>query len=295
MSLPRRQRQIAGRHGYVDGIRYVMPIDTGNASVIMAAFPCDYERARALIPDGYVHPFRLWNKALLVVTVIDYRETDIGSYIEYSIALACTYGGSPRPRLLPALFMKWFGTGQYVLDLPVSTEVSVKGGRGIWGMPKHRASLDFVTGKKWVSSQYDLDGRMVCRLDIRKPKRYWVPLDIRAANYCAFRGMMMRSFIYFRSNAGFTIVKPEARLVLGDHPRAEPLRSLGHADKPLFLAHLPDVRGVLDDYFECWFITPNERPEQPLTAGLEATYPLGYGQEWPEPPHRDTSFNLDED
>ena len=30
--------------------------------------------------------------------------------------------------------------GQYVWDLPVSTEISVKGGKGIWGTPKHQAT-----------------------------------------------------------------------------------------------------------------------------------------------------------
>ena len=48
------------------------------------------------------------------------------------------------PPLLPLVFQKTFGLGQYVVDLPVSTEVSVKGGKGIWGMPKHQANLDFV-------------------------------------------------------------------------------------------------------------------------------------------------------
>jgi len=36
--------------------------------------------------------------------VIDYRKTDIGSYIEYSLAIACTKGARPAPRLLPAIF-----------------------------------------------------------------------------------------------------------------------------------------------------------------------------------------------
>jgi hypothetical protein len=35
------------------------------------------------------------------------------------------------------------GTGQYIPDLPVSSEISVKGGKGIWGMPKHKSNLDF--------------------------------------------------------------------------------------------------------------------------------------------------------
>ena len=37
-----------------------------------------------------------------------------------------------------------YGTGQYVFDLPVCSEISVKGGKGIWGMPKHQANLDFI-------------------------------------------------------------------------------------------------------------------------------------------------------
>lgn len=291
----RRQKRIESKHAYVDGIRYEMPIKTWNASAMIAAFPCDYERARALIPDSDLQAFRLWNKAVLIVTVIDYRETDIGSYIEFSIAIACTYGPSPGPRLLPALFMKLFHTGQYVLDLPVSSEISVKGGRGIWGMPKHRANLDFVTGNKWISSQYNLDGNMVSRLDIKRPKRYWLPLNMRATNYCAFRGMMMRSFIYFRSKAGMDVVKPEARLVLGDHPRAAQLKSLNHEDTPLFVAHMPDLKGILDDYFECWFITTPDRPKRQIGDGLEMTYPLGYGQEWLPSPPRNASFDLNED
>ena len=125
MGIPRRQKRIEGRHGFVDGIRYVMPIDSWESSALIAAFPIDWDKARARIPPGDVHPFRMWKRGLMIVTVIDYRKTDIGAYIEYSLAIACTNGARPAPRLLPGLFQRLFGTGQYVFDLPVSTEVSV--------------------------------------------------------------------------------------------------------------------------------------------------------------------------
>ena len=175
MGPPGRQKRLEGRHAYVDGIRYVMPVDAAEASATIAVFPCDYEAARALIPPGDVHPFRLWSKALLVLTVIDYRKTDIGRYIEYSLAIACTKGPKPAPRLLPALLVDRYGTGQYVVDLPVSSEVSVKGGKGIWGMPKHKAALDYREGKKWISAQYDLDGQMVTRLDVQTARQRLAP------------------------------------------------------------------------------------------------------------------------
>ena len=296
MGLPARQKRIAGRHALVDGIRYEMPIDSWEASAVMAGFACDSEAARRLLPPGDVHPFRLWSNAMLIVTVIDYRQTDIGSYIEYSLAIACTKGAKPAPRLLPGLLLSVYGTGQYVVDLPVSTEVSVKGGRGIWGMPKHRAPLDYREGRNWISAQYDLDGQMVTRLDVRRPRNTNFPLNMGARNYCAFRGMIYRSYIYFRGRAGLHINKRgSARLVLGDHPKADWIRSLGCAEDALFAAYIPSVRGVLDDYLESWFITPPSAPDGPLSEGLEATYPLGYGQEWLPAPKRDHGFDLDEE
>ncbi|MEA2818498.1 MAG: hypothetical protein QOJ86_502 [Bradyrhizobium sp.] len=296
MGTPARQKRLTGRHAYVDGIRYVMPVDSWDASAIIAAFPVSLEKAAALIPPGDVHPFRMWNRGLLIVTVIDYRKTDIGSYIEYSLAIACTKGARPAPRLLPGALMKLFGTGQYVFDLPVSTEISVKGGRGIWGMPKHQANLDFATGTHWISAQYDLDGQMVSRFDVRRPKSAWLPMSMGAVNYCVFRGMMMKSLIYFKGKVGVHLLKSgSARLLLGGHPNAETIRNLEVDPNPVFAAHIPNVLGVLDDYFECWFVTPEKEPTGPISAGLEVTYPLGYGQDWLAPPARDPKFNLNED
>ncbi len=295
MGIPRRQRRLTGRHAYVDGIRYGMPVNSWDSSAIIAAFPINLAKAAALMPPGDVHPFQLWDRGLLIVTVIDYRQTDIGSYIEYSLAIACTKGAKPAPRLLPGALMGLFGTGQYVFDLPVSTEISVKGGRGIWGMPKHQASLDFVTGSQWISAQYDLNGQMVSRFDVRRPKSAWLPMSMGAANYCEFRGMMMKSRIYFSGKVGFHFLKPgSARLILGNHPHSETIRNLEVDPNPIFAAHIPDVLGVLDDYFECWFVTPEKEPAEPLGAGLEATYPLGYGREWLPPPARDPKFDLGE-
>ena len=69
------------------------------------------------------------------------------------------------PLLLPGPFR----FGQYVVDLPVSTEISVKGGKGIWGMPKHQANLDFEVTDRVVSSQYDKDGQAAVFVEIERP------------------------------------------------------------------------------------------------------------------------------
>ena len=182
MGIPGRIRRQRGRHSLVDGIPFPVPINTEQSPAIMAVFPIDYDKARTLIPGNEVHPMRLWKKALLVVAVINYEVTDIGKYIEFSVGIACTHGKKPAPRLLPGLFMRHYGTGQYVVDLPVSSEISVKGGKGIWGMPKHQGNLDFKISDNTVSSQYELDGRLVMKLTIDSPKPTWLPVGVRGVN-----------------------------------------------------------------------------------------------------------------
>jgi hypothetical protein len=46
---------------------------------------CNYSKAKELLPHQ-LHPFRYINgKGVFMATVIDYRDTTIGKYIEYSM------------------------------------------------------------------------------------------------------------------------------------------------------------------------------------------------------------------
>lgn len=286
--LPRRLRAQAGRHALVDGIPFALPVHSERTPALMAAFRCDADQVAALLPGRELQPFRLGGRGLLVITVVDYRVTSIGRYIEYSIALACTRGTRPAPPLLPLLFQRHYGLGQYVWDLPVSTEISVKGGKGIWGMPKHQASLDFVVDDETVSAQYDLDGVLAMRVDVARPRHAGIPLvNLPGVNYCAFRGMLFKSYVYFSGHVGPRLFggRHAATLTVGDHPRMAPLRALDVDPAPVFTAFLPETHGTLDDHFECWFLDyaapPVLRPE-----GMESVVDLGLGEGWPPPPHR---------
>jgi len=284
MAVPKRVEQTSGRYALVDGIPFSLPVAAEGSPALMAAFSIDYEAARRLLPAGEIHPLRLWRKAVLMITVIDYRQTVIGKYIEFSIAIACTHGFEPASRLLPILFRRHYGTGQFVIDLPVSTEISVKGGKGIWGMPKHQASLNFIVEEKTVSSRYDADGQMALEIEIERPRKMRGPMSVGVASYAAFRGMLMKSDLYFKGRLGFNLGgKAIARLTIGDHPRVQPLKSLGIEPRPIFTAFLPSASGILDDHFECWFLNYAQRPES-VPEGMESVVNLGLSEDWPPPP-----------
>lgn len=284
MRIPKRIKQQSGRYSLVDGIAFTMPVNSERTPALMAGFAIDPEKARALLPGNEVWPLRALKNAVLMITVVDYRSTDIGKYIEFSIAIGCTHGARPAPRMLPLILQKHYGFGQYVVDLPVSSEISVKGGKGIWGMPKHQGNLDFEITDKQVSSQYDLEGQLVMRIEIDRPKNDRFPIATGAANYCAFRGMLMKSYVYFKGRAGFRAGPfAKARLYLGDHPKAQPLKTLGIAGKPMFTAFIPESQGILDDYFESWFLSYDQKPAEP-PEGLESVINLGNSEEWLAPP-----------
>ncbi len=290
MAIPKRLQQQFGRYSLVDGIPFELPVRSAHSPALMAIFTINAERAKALLPGNEVHPFKLWNRGLLVITVIDYRDTVIGQYIEFSIAIACTHGSRPAPPLLPGLFMKFFGTGQFVYDLPVSTTISVKGGKGIWGMPKHRASLDFLIEERSVSSQYDLDGRLAVKIEIQRPGFRMFPISMGGVNYCQFRGMLMKSYVHFKGQPYVTLFKKgSATLTLGDHPGVKSLLDLEISRDPLFTAFFPETSGVLDDHFECWFLS-DLHPPRLAPEGLESVVNLGLGRDWPNPPDRRSSM-----
>lgn len=287
MRRPARIDRQAGRHALVDGIPFTNPVRSQDSPALMAAFTINADQAAALMPGNEIHPFRLPNgKGILLITVVDYRITNIGKYIEYSIALACTHGDRPAPPLLAMLFQKHYGLGQYVFDLPVSTEISVKGGKGIWGMPKHQANLDFRIDRHWVSAQYDLDDQLCMRVEIKKPSP-WLPVKLGARNFCAFRGLLMQSNIYFGGKIGFSMLRGDnARLLVGDHPRVKVLHTLEISEKALMTVWFPSSAGVLDDHFESWFLSYPEAPISP-PEGMQSVVGLGLEQVWLSPPAAD--------
>jgi hypothetical protein len=282
--IPRRVTRENGRHALVDGIPFALPVRSLRMQALMAAFPIDPDQARALLPPS-VSPVRLWRRSLLVITVVNYQETVIGKYIEFSVALACARRHSDPPRLLPLVLPGGFHFGQYVVDLPVSTEISVKGGKGIWGMPKHQANLDFVVTDTTASSQYDKEGQFAVYVEIRRGGLR-LPASMGASNYCQFRGMLMKSDVYFRGRAEVAFGrKASASLEIGDHPRIEAVKRLDITKRPVFTVFFPDAHGVLDDYMESWFL-PFEQPPQGPPEGLESVIDLGLGEEWLPPPTR---------
>jgi hypothetical protein len=94
----------------------------------------------------------------------------------------------------------------------------------------------------------------------------------------------MKSYIHFQGKMGFFFNKKgSARLTIGSHPRVQPLKDLEIASEPLFAGFIPESIGLLDDYFESWFLSYPQPPTS-MPEGMESVVNLGLGQKWMPPP-----------
>jgi hypothetical protein len=293
MSFPRRVRWLEGRHANVDGIPFRMPVRTETSPVLFAVFPIDAAKARTIVDCDELHPWQVRGRGLLVVAVVNYSDTTIGRYIEFCLGVLVTRGRRRAGAALPLLLRSRHGTGVYIQDLPVSTEISVKGGLGIWGMPKRQAQLDFVVSDDTVSSQYDLDDQLVARVDIPRPRRAWLPVRATGVGWGAgFRGQFTKSRFSARGKAGFNLRPRRARLLLGDHPVAKTLADLDIGDRALLSGFMPKMNGILDDHVESWYLTASQ-PPKPADADLASVADLTLSEEWLRPPDRDRVDRMD--
>ena len=98
MKVPERISAETGRYSLVDGIPFELPVASHHSPALMAAFSIDANQAEKLLPGRELHPLRLpGGRGVLMITVIDYTSTNIGKYIEFSIAIAATHGLRPSP------------------------------------------------------------------------------------------------------------------------------------------------------------------------------------------------------
>jgi len=122
------------------------------------------------------------------------------------------------------------------------------------------------------------------KIEVQRPKSSWMPVRMKGVNYTAFRGMLFKSGVYFHGKLGFHLFKKgSAKLILGDHPRVQPLKDLEISPDPILAAFLPQATGVLDDHSESWFLSENTLPAK-TPDGMESVVNLGQSQEWLVPP-----------
>lgn len=216
---------------------------------------------RLVGPSGLTVTGPMPGKALMALAVCRYDDTDLDPYHEVAMSFVVrAHDAPPRPRPGPLSAidrLKEFRAGAigvYIHRLPVDQEFSCAAGRDIWGFPKWVASIDIDESRgdnrsggsagSGTTVRLVDQGDHVLSLTIAGGGRLKLPSQ--APPTYSFRDGVLRRTTWTTSSEGVSGRFGGATLVLGNHPMAEELRSLGLPKRALFSSSAVSMRASFD-------------------------------------------------
>jgi len=208
---------------------------------------------RIVSPTGLEVTGPVPGKALMALAVCRYDDTDLDPYHEVAVSFVVRPHDAPR-HASASQRMREFASGAigaYIHRLPVDQEFSCVAGRDIWGFPKWVTSIDIDepptgTARAGTGTAVRLvdDGVHVLSLTIAAGGRLRLPSQA-PPSYSYTDGTLRRTT--WTTTAEGTTGRPGgATLVLGDHPMADELRSLGLPKRALFSSSAAVMRASFD-------------------------------------------------
>ncbi|WP_146417709.1 acetoacetate decarboxylase family protein [Haloarcula hispanica] len=204
------------------GHEVTLPLVT-EATVAGAVLSARYEVAESLLPDGLTPVRTTARRAGVVLLCVEYYrigDDAMAPYDEFAAMIPATTVGW-RPPLLPLLTRT---AGSYIWSLPVTTEPARALGDEIWGYPKTVADITHHDDATRRETTVVEDGSRVATVGIDWP-RAWKRRET-VESYAVREGRLERTPIEFQGKLGAAPLSNRVDVDLGDHERADTLRSL---------------------------------------------------------------------
>ncbi|MDY6997584.1 MAG: acetoacetate decarboxylase family protein [Actinomycetota bacterium] len=221
-----------------------MPVRVRTAQQHTAMFVVDADAAQQMIDYSGLRVCRFGrNRAMVVLMLMHYDDTDLGEYYEYGTNVMVNPPGSDAGgvRALQS-------AGAFVHHLPVDQSFTLEAGRSIWGYPKVMADFTLRDGRQF-GFDVRIDGKLVIGMEFRPglpvPAAFTGRPQVHSTYSCLdgvvreTPGEMLMSGVRYRPG-GVTVR-------LGDHPYAAELASLGLPKKALVSSSAANVDMTFGD------------------------------------------------
>ena len=232
------------------GQRVEMPVRIRRATAFMALYSVPTAAAQRLIDHTGLELLRFRpGRSLCGLVFVDYVDGDLGPYNEFGVTFMVRdhrIRGSSVRGDLGALARGRSGT--LIHHLPVDGAFTLAAGRGIWGFPKVLADFDTDHASDVKHGSLSQDGTLIADLTLRPGLRLPRAASARTtlAAYSHLGGVTRRTD-WEMNPSGVRARTGGAELVLGTHPIADELRSLGLPRRALATMSIPDLQMTFGD------------------------------------------------
>jgi hypothetical protein len=216
----------------------VLPVQVREATSVYASFLVPAAAVKRLLPAGLTPLQTIPGRATCTIVGVDYQEGDLGKYHEVGV---CFLLRPPNGSRIDLVTMIRNQAPAYIHRLPVTTSFSCEAGRHIWGFPKDVMDIEFADTDATRTVTLRDDSRLVLQLSApRRGSKKFDSVDIEAMG--SWGGPVQVTPAQMAGEgvkAGFRA----GQLVLGDHPIADELRSLGLPKTPLLAGSIERFTG----------------------------------------------------
>jgi hypothetical protein len=178
-------------------------------------------------------PALYWlGKPVVAVGLIQYKDSDLGAYDEIIVSVpvvleTCKSGNISNWLDLYAGFENRKG-GQYIIHIPVTSQVSVDGGRNLWGYPKILAPLEHHFTQNKIDSQFMVSSDNV---QIQWQGQLGMGIPIPAMNlmtYSFLNGSLMKTHVDVKANMKwFPFAKVKLNINSEETTMAKDMKAMG--------------------------------------------------------------------
>ncbi|MCZ9328364.1 acetoacetate decarboxylase family protein [Nocardia farcinica] len=239
----------AARTHLVLGREIRMPVRIRTAHAFMASYLVPVAAAQRLIDYSGLRVLGLpGGRAMCTLVFVEYVDGDLGPYHEFGVSFMVRHHTATGGGTLADLRGLLGGSaGVFIHRLPVDGEFTLAAGRGIWGFPKELADFD-VTHHGVRRGALRQNGALIAELTVRPG----LPTPLRrgaGASFDAYSHIdgVTRCTRWEMAPTGMRARPGGAELVLGDHPWAAELASLGLPRRAVSASTVERLAMVFED------------------------------------------------
>jgi len=219
-----------------------------DAASFTLILPANLMALRRILPDPRLVPAQvLPGVGAVMLTALDYKDTDLGPYKEFSLGIALN---SPDFLQIPCYnFVRQALRGtfhSYIQQLPVTTEIALRGGVDLYNFPKFIARIDLDDDDGWTTCEVSEGDDLICRVKCRRVPTPRSGIIKMISSTYQFQQPQSCELKINANGYAMTAGRGNAELVVGEsHPVARELSGLLLSTTPIAYTYVPNMEAIL--------------------------------------------------